>query len=239
MKPPLILVLIAAGALQAQTFEVASIKPNNSGSGRSTESTSPGRLSATNITISSVIQDAFGIKSFQISGGPGWLTTDNYDIEAKTGTSRDLNDIEFRPYLQALLADRFHFKYHRDTKELQFYSLTLAKNGAKMTAHAGEGTDSSNNINNGSGNTALSSVNSSMANFAGLLGRRMDRLVVDKTDLKGGYDFKLEWAPNPTAESTDPSIFTALEEQLGLKLESTKGPVEIIVIDNLERPSEN
>jgi uncharacterized protein (TIGR03435 family) len=137
-----------------------------------------------------------------------------------------------------MLADRFHFKFHRETKEMQIYSLTVAKGGARLTAHAGEG-DSSTHISNGSGKSSVSSTNISMPRLASLLGGRVDRMVVDNTQLAGGYDVKLEWAPNPSAESTEPSLFTALQEQLGLKLESTRGPVEIIVIDNLDRPSEN
>jgi uncharacterized protein (TIGR03435 family) len=85
----------------------------------------------------------------------------------------------------------------------------------------------------------MNSTNAAMAHLADLLGGRLDRVVIDNTGLPGVYDLKLEWAPNPSPESTDPSLFTALQEQLGLKLESTKGSVEIIVIDNIERPSEN
>ena len=124
------------------------------------------------------------------------------------------------------------------TKEVRVYSLVVAKGGAKLTAHTGEG-DSSNRINNGSGKASVNSTNVSMASFAGILAGRLDRVVIDDTGLKGGYDLKLEWAPNPAPDSAEPSLFTALREQLGLKLESAKGPVEIIVIDNIERPSEN
>ncbi len=223
---------------QSPSFEVVSIKPNNSGSGRSSESTGPGRVRAENITASSLIQQAFGVRTFQISGGPGWLGTDSYDINATTGTPKDLNDRELRPYFLAMLTDRFHLQYHRETRDTQIYSLVAAKGGPKVTAHEGEG-DTSTGVSNGSGKSSLRSVNITMANFANLLGERVDRIVVDNTGLPGGYDLRLEWATNPTAESTDPSLFSALQEQLGLKLESAKGPVEIVVIDNIERPSEN
>src|SRR5258708_1122415 len=143
---PTLLVAAALGA-QTPTFEVTSIKPNDSGSGRSSESTNPGRLTAENITISSLIQQAFGVKEFQISGAGGWVTGDDFDIAGKTGTSKDLNDKEMQPYLRTLLADRFSFRFHRETKELQIYSLVVAKTGARLAAHTGEG-DSSTNINN-------------------------------------------------------------------------------------------
>jgi uncharacterized protein (TIGR03435 family) len=234
----IILLAVSPAMAQSPAFEVASIKLNNSGDGRSTESTSPGRVTAENINISSIVQQAFGIKEFQISGAPGWLATDKYDVSATTGTTKDLSDTELEPYFQALLVERFHLRYHRETKEMQVYALGVAKTGAKVTAHAGAG-DNSTNMTNGPAKTSMKSVNISMKGFAGTLGRRLDRMVIDNTGLAGGYDLTLEWAPNPSPDSTEPSLFTALQEQLGLKLESTKALVEIIVIDNIERPSEN
>jgi uncharacterized protein (TIGR03435 family) len=185
-----------------------------------------------------LIQSAFGIRDYQISGGPGWLGDDKIDITATTGTSKDLSDKELQPYLQSLLGDRFRLRFHGETKELSVYSLVVAKSGMKLTAHPGEG-DSSTQIRNNSGKSSVTCANVSMASFASTLGGRLDRLVIDNTALQGRYDLNLEWAPNPSPESTEPSIFTALREQLGLKLESTKGLVEIIVIDSIEKPSEN
>ncbi len=235
----LTLLLAALPALaQPPAFEVASIKPDNSGNGRVTETTGPGRVTAVNINTGSLIQQAFGIKGFQISGAPGWVTSDQFDVTATTGTSKDLSDIELEPYFESLLAERFHLKYHRETKEMQVYALGVGKTGAKLTAHEGAG-DGSINISNGAAGTAMKCTNQSMKAFAGMLGRRLDRMIIDNTGLAGGYDLTLEWAPNPSPDSTQPSLFTALQEQLGLKLESTKAPVEIIVIDNIERPSEN
>ncbi len=232
--------MAALPALRAQppSFEVVSVKPNNSGSGRSSESTGPGLLTATNITINSLIQQAFGVRAFQISGGPGWLTSENYDIAAKTGTSKDLSELELRPYIQALLADRFRFRYHRETKEMQVYSLVVARGGAKLPVDSGEG-DATTNVTNGAGKSTVQSTRSSMAHLASLLGARLDRVVNDNTGLTEKYRIQLEWAPNPAPESAEPSLFTALQEQLGLRLEATKGPVEIIVIDGVEKPSEN
>jgi uncharacterized protein (TIGR03435 family) len=234
----LLLTVAALALAQSPSFDVASIKPNISGSGSTSESTRPGRVICTNVTASMLIESAFGIKDFQISGAPGWVGSDHFDINAATGTSRDLNDKELQPYFQALLAERFHFRFHRETKELQVYSLLAAKTGAKLAPHSGEG-DSSNNISNGSGKSSVTSTNVSMESFANILGGRLDHVVIDHTGLKGAYDIKLHWSPDPAADSTEPSLFTALQEQLGLKLETTKGPVEIIVIDNLEKPTEN
>lgn len=239
MTRVLTLVLLALPALaQSPSFEVASIKPNNNGGGPSYQAESPGRYTAVNITIGTLIEYAFGVKNFQISGGPGWLNGDRYDIAATTGTSKDLKAEELQPYLQALLAERLQLRFHRETKEMQVYALGIAKAGPKLTAHAGPG-DTSANMTNRPDKSSMKCTNRSMKSFADNLGRSLDQVVIDKTGLSGGYDFTLEWAPNPTPDSPEPSLFTALQEQLGLKLESTKGPVEIIVIDNIERPSEN
>jgi uncharacterized protein (TIGR03435 family) len=236
----LLTLLLATSPILAQppAFEVASIKPNNSGSGRGTETTGPGRVTFVNTNISSLIQQAFGVREFQISGAPGWVASDKYDFTATTGTSKDLSDIELEPYFLSVLAERFHLKYHRETKEMQVYALSIAKTGPKLTVHAGAG-DNSTGINSGPEKTSMQSTNMSMRVLARTLGGRLDRMVIDNTGLAAGYDLTLEWAPNPSADSTEPSLFTALQEQLGLKLESTKAPVEIIVIDNIERPSEN
>jgi len=225
-------------AVPGRAFEVASIKPNNSGSGSDTINTSRGRFTGVNVTVDSLIELAFGVRAFQISGGPGWLATDHYDIAATTGDSKELNDGEIRPYVESLLVDRLHLRYHREKKDASVYSLLPARTGVKLTAHEGEG-DSSNNISVGSGKASITSTNVKMASFADLLSGRVDRVVIDHTGLSGGYDLKLTWAPDPGPESTEPSLFAALEEQLGLRLESTKGPVDIIVIDSMERPSEN
>ena len=234
-------VLLSAATIllaQSPSFDVASIKPNISGSGTTTADAKPGRVICTNFTTAMLFESAFGIKDFQISGAPGWLGSDRFDINATTGTSRDLDDKELQPYFQALLAERFHLRFHRETKELQVYSLVVAKTGAKLTAHAGEG-DSDTNVSNSPGKSSITAASVSMEHLANILGGRLDRVVIDNTGLKGSYDIKLHWSPDPSADSGEPSLFTALQEQLGLRLETTKGPVEIIVIDNLEKPTEN
>lgn len=227
-----------ASILTAQSFDVVSVHLNTSGAGRSSERTNSGHVMAENITPSSMIQQAFGIRASQIEGAPGWIETDKYDLNATTGTTRDLNDVELQPYWESLLATRFRMKYHRETKEMQIYSLTVAKGGPKLTENTGGG-DTSTNISNSPQHSSVTSTHISMPNFAGLLARRLDRTVLDKTGLTGSYDLKLEWSPDLSNDTGSASIFTALQDQLGLKLESGKGPVEIIVIDSLEKPTEN
>jgi uncharacterized protein (TIGR03435 family) len=241
------MVLLSVIVLDAQppaesaptAFGAVSIKPNLSGSGSSHSNTSRGRLTAVNVSAKMYIQWAFGIKDFQIAGGPAWLDTARFDITAVTGTSEDLNDKALQSLLQAMLAERFHLTFHREMKELPIYSLIVAKGGPKLTPHTGEGSGSSTHVSSDSGKATMSVTRASLPRLADILGRQLNRTVVDNTGLPGEYDLKMDWAPNPTAETEGASIFTAVQEQLGLKLESTKGPVEMIVIDTMERPSEN
>ena len=190
------------------------------------------------MTTKALIQQAFGLKEFQVSGGPSWLVNDNFDFLAKTTTPVDLAPKVLQPLLQSLLADRFHLKFHRETKELPVYWLVAAKGGPKLTPHTGGGGVSTNSNGNGV-SEKMNATNLSMAGFAGFLAAGMDRPVIDHTAIKGEFDLKLEWSPDQATDSTGPSVFTALQEQLGLRLESNKGPVEILVVDSIDKPTEN
>jgi uncharacterized protein (TIGR03435 family) len=227
-----------AGVLAAQSFDVVSLRHNTMDSHGSSERTNPGHVVAENITPSSMMQQAFGVRASQIEGAPGWIETDRYDLNATTGTTKDLNDIELQPYWESMLETRFHMKYHRASKEMQVYSLTVAKGGPKLPRNTGGG-DTSTHLSQSAHHAALTSTHISMPSFATLLGKRLDRTVIDKTGLTGVYDVKLEWSPDLSTDTGFASIFTALQDQLGLKLESGKGPVEIIVIDKFEKPTEN
>jgi len=227
-----------ASMLAAQSFDVVSLRPNTTGAGRSIERTNSGHVMAENITTGSMIRHAFGIRASQIEGAPGWIETDKYDLQATTGTTKDLSDIELRPYWESMLASRFRMKYHRETKEMQIYSLTVAKGGPRLTENTAGG-DTDTHLTNSAQHVSLTSTHIAMPDFAAFLGGRLDRTVTDRTGLAGAYDVKLDWSPDLSTDTSSASIFTALQDQLGLKLESGKGPVEIIVIDSLERPTEN
>jgi uncharacterized protein (TIGR03435 family) len=180
------------------------------------------------------IQYAFGVKDTEIAGGPGWLGIERYDVVAKADSPRQLSEKELEPPLRALLADRFKLTVHRETKELPMYSLILAKSGPKVTRHAGPAV-SFVSTSYESGMVSMNVTAISMASLADRLGRQqLAHTVIDNTGLGGEYDFKLEWAGRQTADSSGPSVFTALQEQLGLKLEEHKGPVDIVVIDSAE-----
>jgi uncharacterized protein (TIGR03435 family) len=227
---------VSQTAAQKPQFEVASIKPNHSGNRAWGENTGHGRLTVTNDTLKELIRLAFDVKDFQIESGPRWLDSDRYDIAATTGSVEDITDQQLRPLLQALLADRFQLKAHRETKEMTTYSLVIAKGGPKLAEHTGGGGGDSS-TNSSAGN--IRATNVTMMALANSLSRIMGRLVSDNTGLNGTFDYQLVWAPPEQTDSTAPSIFTALEEQLGLKLESSKGPVQVLVIDSVSKPSKN
>lgn len=232
------LYLTFASILSAQSFDVVSLRPNTIGAGRSIERTNPGHVMGENITAGSMIRHAFGVRASQVEGAPGWIDTERYDLQATTGTTKDLSDIELRPYWESMLASRFQMRYHRETKEMQIYYLTVAKGGPKLTENTAGG-DTNTHVTNGAQHASVTSTHIALPDFAAFLGGRLDRTVIDKTGLTGNYDVKLEWSPDLSTDTNSASIFTALQDQLGLRLESGKGPVEIIVIDTIEKPTEN
>jgi uncharacterized protein (TIGR03435 family) len=267
------------------SFDVASIKPNHGGTGLFRINAEPGRFVADNATLKFLVQFAYRVKESQISGAPGWIDSEHYDIEGKLDDSSadvqrklspDESGTQLRLMLQSLLADRFKLTLHHDTKELPIYALVVAKNGPKLQESAHESVDTPDDkvplgppgppngpqprhsVRMGRGELSIDAENLDM--FADVLSRQREvgRLVVNQTGLKGNYDFTLKWTPDasqgqmlslpgggppgdaaPPPDASGPTIFTALQEQLGLKLESQKGPVDTIVIDHVERPSEN
>jgi uncharacterized protein (TIGR03435 family) len=238
-------ILFAALAAFGQTetplaFEVASVKPNTSGSGSSRTSGTTGQLTITNRSLKELIAMAYSVQDFQLAG-PEWLGSVKFDIVAKipAGARRDQNPA----MMQALLAERFHLAVHRESKEMPAYALVVGKSGPKLQQVEPGGTNMNNNGNNNSRQITAERV--SMAALAETLARIVEHPVVDRTALQGVYKLKLEYAPdNAKSDGPDgaagPSIYTALQEQLGLKLQTQKLPVEIVVVDRVERvPTEN
>jgi uncharacterized protein (TIGR03435 family) len=241
----------AFGQTSPPKFEVASIKPADPNVRGFRIQTDPGgRYIATGVTVKFLITQAYGVRNFQVSGAPGWTDSARYDINAKGEIRIEDKPGQMDLMLQDLLADRFHLKLTREAKEMPIFALVLAKSGAKLKeSTVGE---DGRRMQTGRGRIEVQGID--MASLANMLSQQLGRTVVDKTGLTGNYDFKLEWTPDlgqpqgpkeiggaETAppDSPGPTIFTALQEQLGLKLESTKGPVEILVIERVEKPSEN
>lgn len=235
------------------SFEVATIKPSSPGQpGRAI--TVKGRQFITlNTSLSHLLTFAYGIHPRQVSGGPSWMETDLFDITAQPDGAGQPNDRQWRLMLQKLLADRFSLKFHRDTRELSVYAITVGRGGPKLTKSSGDPNGLPALFFRGLGNLPV--VNATMADLAGVLQSTvLDRPVVDQTGIAGRWDFQLLWTPDefqfpglgarppvPAAASPDapPDLFTAFQEQLGLKLEGAKAPAEVFVIDSVSKPSEN
>ena len=257
-----------SGIAATPKFEVASIKPSVGGSLGTNIRLSPGGLNLRNYTPRLMIETAYRVQSFQIAGAPGWINSDHYDIAAKAEGSPTSEQVA-GPMLRALLEERFRLKLHHTTKELPVYALAVAKNGFKVQKSScapfdinkpapppGPGEKLPNICGSmregGSGlNWTLDALGISMPELARNLSLRLNRTVIDKTGVKGIFDIHLEYARELTAgvlgvpgdsapvDTAGLPIFTALQENLGLKLEPGKGPVEILVIDHVEQPSDN
>jgi uncharacterized protein (TIGR03435 family) len=228
-------------ATNTPAFEAASIKPNTSLSGHSSSHITNGEVFMRNVSLKGCIQMAYHIAEGRLAG-PDWLSTTSFDIVAKppAGSPKD----QYREMMQALLADRFKLAIHHESKMLPAFALLVGKNGPRMQPGEAGGphVDVENNKMTARGMT--------MANLAETLSRHLDRPVVDKTGLNGFFDLQLEWSPEekPADEKSaaaaplppGPTIFTAVQQQLGLKLEAQKLPIDVIVVDHMERvPTEN
>jgi uncharacterized protein (TIGR03435 family) len=277
----------------APAFEVASIKPNSSGDGRVMMQNQPGRFIATNITLRMLIRNAYQLQDFQITGGPGWLASDHFDINAKVPDGfRDAPPMRpgsgpgpLQLMIRALLADRFKLALHNETKDSPIYALILARSDGKLGPNlkksetdceamfaAGRGRGRGGampppgppqpgdpmpcGIRIGPGNMAVGGA--TLTQVANSLGMFAGRIVLDRSGLTGNYDFSLTWTPDQmpqrppgapdgpppqingvAVDPNGPSLFTAVQEQLGLKLDSQRGPVEVMVIDRAEKPVED
>jgi uncharacterized protein (TIGR03435 family) len=237
----LLLLALPVGAL-AQ-FEVVSIRPddNNTAGSMSVRIEPGGRFVATAASIRMLIRNAFDLQSFQLEGGPAWLDSVRYDINAKTANSAALTREDLKPLLQSVLVERFGLAYHREMREMPVYRLVTNKGTSKLIASlAGPDVPPSITGSNRDGNARIVTKQVSMADLARELSGQLQIVVLNETALSSIYDFTLEWSFNPGAESLYPSIFTAIQNQLGLKLEAGKGLVPIIVVDHVERlPTEN
>ena len=222
-----------------RSFDVVSVKPNQDGGESRHVGPSPGgTFTATNVTLKLLISRAYGVAEAQIEAGPDWIDTETYDIAAKAETPLAMNWEEVRPCLQALLAERFRLTIHRKSKQGAVFSLVTAKNGPKFKEHSGSD-HGGIGVSSDSGIAALTATKTTMTRLAEYLSNQAERPVIDNTGLKGEYDFRVEWATDEKPGSQRPSIFTALQEQAGLKLNAATGTIETIVVDRAERPPAN
>ena len=259
--------LLALLGLSFQSFEVTSVKPAAPDArGTFVRTTAGGMVTVSNMPLKELMVLAWRIQPYQISGGPPWIASERFDISAKP--EHTPNDGELQLMLQGMLADRFQLITHRETRELTVYALVLARKDGKLGPKLTEAKEGGCTMPDFTRPPAqppvrncgqqmmsprsLSAVAAPISQIVPALARMLGRTVIDKTGLIGKYDISLEWtpdesqmamlppdAPKPTSDGAGPSIFTAIQEQLGLKLEAQKGPVEILVIDRVEKPSEN
>ncbi|MGO8792123.1 MAG: TIGR03435 family protein [Terriglobia bacterium] len=252
-----------ATAAPLPSFEVASIKKSRSDELPWGPSFQPGRFTGRAQTINLVIALAYNVYPLQIFGAPSWVNSERYDVQAKESdaTAEELGKLPPAKamdrqalLLQSLLADRFGLKVSHQTKELPVYALVVAKGGPKFQEAKTD--DKGPDVQLDAGQLTIRAY--PMAIVVTVMSNVMHRTVIDQTGLKGNYDFTVQWRKDETMsgmprglrggdpgpdvappDSSGPSFFTALQEQVGLKLVSTKGPVEVIVIEHIERPSEN
>ena len=267
-----VLLIAVAWGLFAQseprpTFQVASVKLNTANpQHKIVRPQSGGRLMAENAPLLMLIQNAYGVQAYQVVGGPGWINTDGYDIEAKP--DGETSTAQMWLMLQSLLAERFKLAVHRETREQPVYTVTSAKGRFNPPAPKDDGCVISQpgappqpgtfpcgrvGINMAPSGLQMGGRKALMAEVVRTLAMVMGRPVVDQTGFTGEFDLNLSFAPDestqglpgagpgafPPSDPSKPNIFAALEEQTGLKLTSSKGPVEVLVIDHVERPSAN
>jgi len=234
-------------------YEVVAVTLKNSGSGNMSIDSNNNSYVATNVGLKSMIQDAYDLQiEQQLTGLPNWAKSAHYDIKAKMDADnaarlkalppKELKKAE-NQMLQALLAERFGLKMHHETRELPIYALVQTKGGSKLKAADATSAEAGNMSVN---NQKMEAYSADMQRLSYFLSYQAHRPLVDKTGLTGKYDTTLEWTRddlnNSTADGTKdraPGLFTAIREQCGLKLKSTKGPVDTIMIDHLEAPGDN
>lgn len=268
MASAVILATLGSSAL-AQTaarpaFAVAAIKPSGSDTGRSIRFLPGGRFVATGANVRLLIKVAYNLNDDQVSGGPAWIGTKHFDIDAKpdaatadAATATDAANAAKTPMqdlthlrLQALLEDRFHLKLRSEMKEMKTYALVVAKNGPKLTKAANPATP----VHFQGSTGTIFATSASMDQLAGAMSDWVGHPVVNLTGLDGRYDLRLTWTPDqaapqaqdasgatppPPADTGGPTIFTALQQQLGLSLQSRKSKALFETVENVELPTEN
>jgi uncharacterized protein (TIGR03435 family) len=235
-------------------FEVATIKPSEPGRPGKLFTVKGQNVVTVNTTLNDLITMAYDIHVRQITGAPTWLESDKYDLEIKPDVPGQPNVKQMKIIIQKLLADRFQLKFHRDKQELAVYAITVAKTGAKLTKSEAD-PNSLPGLFFGKGSPGLNFNvrNATLAEVASVLqGSVLDKPVVDQTGLTEKYDFTLKFTPDagqmagfgpqpPAADNLDapPDIFAAFQQQLGLRLSSTRAPADVLVVDHVEKPSAN
>ncbi len=234
---PSALALLLCAVAATQSFEVGAVKPNASGpTAPSGFFPTPGRLRVLNTPLEQMIHAAFHIPQGSLAGVSGWMQSDRYDIDAKAAANSTFG--EDLTMLRALLVDRFQLRFHTETRQSTTLALVIAKNGPKFHQSKDDAAGGKERIDIRP--TEISGVNIPFGHFVSVLGAQLKRTVTNATGLSGKFDLSLKYVRDDAPDAASgPTVFAALEDQLGLKLESRKGPVEVMVIDSAEKPHEN
>ncbi len=235
------------------TFDVLTVKPSDPDRPGKLFTVRGRHVMTINTTMNDIVTFAYGLHAKQLVDAPAWFATDKFDLDGVPDVEGQPSSDQLKMLMQNALTERFKLKFHRDQRELAVYALTVAKGGPKMTVTSGVPSDPKNFMFRNLGQ--LSVTNSTMQDFCnGMQAAVMDKPVVDHTGLTDRYDFQLKWTadesqfasmgikvPTPNTEDPNapPSLYTALQEQLGLKMESTKAAAPAFVIDHVEKPSAN
>jgi uncharacterized protein (TIGR03435 family) len=249
----LVALLIGSSLAQAPdpAVEVASVKRHVEQSGRARFTVSGNRVTISALDLYDLILEAYNLKDYQLDGGAGWMGggkglsdivaneqgADFYDISIKAEGDAAITRDQARVLLQYVLADRFQLNVHRESKNIPAYALMVGKHGPKLKESSDDAKFSAGVEMRPSGR--MTNKKTTMIQFAGFLSVYADRPVIDRSGLEGYYDFTLEWNLNDDPQSAAPSLFTAVQDQLGLKLEPAAAPVEVWVIDHANRPTVN
>ena len=222
-------------------FEVATIKPSDPANTSYGFHTQGHRIFVENQTLRNIVAVAYGVHQGQIVEAPAWMDHERYDIKGVPDAPGYPNMRQMQGMLRKLLEERFQLKLRRDRRELSVYAITVAKSGAKLKKSAGDPNGLPDETGFGqNGQQVVKFTNCAMSDVAFEMQEFMEKPVVDQTGLPGRYDFTLTWTPS-TAPASDeamaPGIFTAVQEQLGLRLQPTKAPADVLVIEHTERPT--
>jgi uncharacterized protein (TIGR03435 family) len=221
------------------SFEVATIRPTDPGHQSRGFHIKGHRIFIEDQDVNTLISVAFAIHQKQIVDAPAWFGTDRYDIVGVPDAEGQPNLRQLQNMIKNLLADRFQLASRREKRQLSVYAITVAKGGPKIAKSAGDPNGLPDQTGNGRGSVKF--TNNSMSDFALGMQEYLEKPVVDQTDLAGRFDFTLQWTPNDsqTTNPDAPGIFTAVQEQLGLKLVPVKASIDVLVIDHAEKPSQN
>jgi uncharacterized protein (TIGR03435 family) len=225
-------------------WEVATVRPSNPDDTNGQRIRFRGRyVMILDHTVEDILLIAYGVQKSQLAGEPDWVKTERWDVDGVPDAEGEPNMRQLQAMMQKILVGRFELKLHREQRVMSVFALTVAKGGPKMTPDASDPNGWINQQNSAANGRDVENLNNaSMPDLGQILQFRVNRPVVDQTGLKGRYDFKLQWTTDEaqtTQPDAPPGLFTAIQEQIGLKLEPVKAPADVLVIDNVQRPGAN